>query len=437
MTWEVKNLQAIKKPYASPKWDELTTAVYLAPSEFEVEGYKGNMESWEELGKFHMTLNKDRDKLPDDVVGKVQQLVSGITDDREKVKILYKYLQSNTRYISIQLGIGGWQPFEAAFVNKKGYGDCKALSNYMYSLLKVVGIKSYYTVVRAGNDIDDHFMIEDFPSQQSNHVIVCVPFAKDTMWLECTDQYVPPGYMGGFTGNRKALIITEDGGKIVSTPRYGLKDNQLIRSVEGILDADGNLNIKTNTEYRGTQQDEIYYLINALSKEKIKKILNRELDLSTYDINDFKYDTKNDKMPEVNERLDITVSNYATVSGKRLFIVPNVLNRSTEKLDVDSERTADLVFGDESRDEDNVEIEVPAGYQLESGLQDVTIKSKFGSYTATAKLSGNKIIYHRVVEEYSGRFPSKDQVELVKYYADIYKADRNKLVLVKASAATP
>ena len=49
-----------------------------------------------------------------------------------------------------RVGIGGWQPLDANFVSKKGYGDCKALTNYMFSLLKEVGINSYYTIVKAG-----------------------------------------------------------------------------------------------------------------------------------------------------------------------------------------------------------------------------------------------------------------------------------------------
>lgn len=433
MKWEVKNLKSIVRAYASPPFRELTTMVYFAPTDFEIQGYKGNMSSWQELGKFQYALNTKRDELPEKIVQKVRDLTAGITDDREKVKVLYNFLQKNTRYISIQLGVGGWQPFEAAFVADKGYGDCKALTNYMYSLLKAAGIQANYTLIYAGEGGENNF-IEDFPSRQFNHAILCVPFPKDTIWLECTSQDTPPGYMGEFTGNRKALMITENGGVVVSTPHYGIRENLLLRSIAAAVETDGTLNMKVQTRYGGTQQDDLSMMVNSLSKDKVEKILQEELQLSTYKVNDFKYEETKSALPELNEKLDITVSAYATISGKRMFITPNILNRGGRRIDVDEKRSVDFVFNAEWRDEDSYEIEVPEGYELEAQPQDVSIKTKFGTYSCTVKLEGKKIIYHRVREQYSGRFPAKDQAELAKFYDDIYKADRGKLVFIKKAA---
>jgi hypothetical protein len=114
-----------------------------------------------------------------------------------------------------------------------------------------------------------------------------------------------------------------------------------------------------------------------------------------------------------------------------MFITPNILNKSGRRIDIEESRTVDFVFNSEWRDEDNYEIEIPDGYQLEVKPQDVSLKTKFGIYSCITKLDGNKIVYHRVREQYSGRFPAKDQNELAKYYDDIYKADRSKIVFVK------
>jgi hypothetical protein len=430
-TWKVTGLAAIKRLFASPTWNELTPSVYFAPSEFEMEGYKGNGSSWQDLGKFPLALNEGRDKLPDDIIQKVTDLTKDITDEKEKIRALYNFLQQNTRYISIQLGIGGLQPFEASFVAKKGYGDCKALSNYMYSLLKAAGIKSYYTLVKGGRDLDDKYLVEDFPSDQFNHIILCVPLSKDTMWLECTSQTESAGYMGDFTGNRKALLITEEGGKLVSTPHYGIKENVQVRAIKGKINSDGALVMNVTTNYKCLQQDEKSALINQLSKDKVKKYLQEDLELSTYEVSNFKYEQKKNVLPEIDEQLDVIVDNYATITGKRLFITPNVLSRGGMKLSDEEERKVDIVLDYEFRNEDNYEIEIPEGYSLEAMPQDVSLKTKFGSYSCTTKLSANKIIYHRVREQFSGRFPAKDQQELTKFFEEIYKADRARMVLVK------
>jgi hypothetical protein len=430
MKWEIKELAAITRPYAAPQFRELTTMVYFAPTEFEIQGYKGNMSSWEEFGRFQYSLNLNRDKLPPNIVQTVNQLTAGVTDEKEKVKILYEYLQKNTRYISIQLGIGGWQPFEASFVAQKGYGDCKGLTNYMYSLLKAAGIKANYTLIYAGYGNEER-MMTDFPAPYFNHVVLAVPSAKDTLWLECTSQDDPPGYMGGFTGNRKALMITENGGVVVSTPRYGIDENTLVRNISAKLQTDGSLSMKVETIYRGTQQDRPGKLVSSYPKDDIENILQQNLQLASCHINAFKYEPFKFPIPELHEELDITANAYATMSGKRIFITPNILSRSTRKLNEDEIRTVDYVFYSAWRDEDKYEIEIPAGYSVEAAPQDVSIKTRFGTYKCSTKLHGNKIIYHRIVEQFSGRFPASDHGELAKFFGEIYKSDRIRMVLVK------
>jgi hypothetical protein len=427
--WQLSNKPAIETETFSPRWQELTTMVRIAPTAFEMQGYSGNMTSWKDFGKFLYELKKDRDVLPDAIKQKVQQLTAGVSDNKQKVKLLYDFLQKNTRYISIQLGIGGWQPYNATYVATKGYGDCKALANYMYSLLKEANINSFYALIKAG--AHDTYLMEDFPSNQFNHAILCVPLQKDTLWLECTSQTTPAGYMGNFTGNRKALLIDESGGTLVSTPRYTLNDNLQIRSITGTIDETGKLHANIKSVYTAVQQDNLHQLINNLSKEKIKEVLQKELDLATYHINDFDYQEKKSEHPEIAEQLDVDVSNYATITGKRLFITPNILNRSNTKLNTEAERLTDININYEYKDIDSMSIDLPNGYEPESIPQALSLKTKFGSYATTLKLEKNKLTYIRIREQYAGKYPAKDFKELSDFYDRIYKADRNRVVLVK------
>ena len=428
-SWIAKDMPAIEREPFGPLWHDLTTVVIFGPTEFQVGDYKGNMASWQDFGKFVYSLKNGRDVLPINVKLTVQQLTAGITNDKRKIQLLYEYMQKNTRYISVQLGIGGWQPFDASYVASKGYGDCKALVNYMYSLLKEAGIVSYYTLVRAGNNAA--YLTSDFPSQQFNHVILCVPVETDTMWLECTSQTLPAGYLSAFTSNRYALLINEHGGALVRTPKYGLDENVEVRKIKALLSEDGSLQLQASTRYQGLRQDEVHDLINYLSKDKVKEYLQKQLDFPTYELDKFDYAENKSLPPQIEEKLDLYVSNYATITGKRLFITPNVMTRSYTKLRGDTDRKYDIVLSKEYRDIDTVEIEIPKGYEPESLPQPVTIQTKFGKYFSTVRLLDNKVLYNRIREQYSGTFPPSDYAALVAYYDTIYKADRNRIVLVK------
>lgn len=429
MTWKVNGLNAVIRETLSPEWSSMTTMVLFAPSDFEIENYKGNMSSWKEFGRFVYSLTQGRDQLPDAVKQKVHQLTDALTDPYEKIRVLYEYLQKNTRYISIQLGIGGWRPFDAAYVAGKGYGDCKALTNYMYSLLKEAGILSYYTVIKAGRGARE--VVADFPSQQFNHVILAVPVKKDTVWLECTSQTLPAGYLGDFTCDRYALMVTPDGGALVRTPYYGLKENTQIRQIAAVIDEEGTLTAKVATRYAAIQQDRLHMIVNNLSKDKVKEILHEELDFPTYDVLSFNYQENKSGLPSIEETLDLYVSNYASVTGKRLFVNPNVMTRNGRKLNADEARKYPVELGFAYTDIDTVSIEIPAGYEPEALPQPQELKTKFGTYSSAAKLEGNKIRYYRAIHHNDGKFPATDYKGLAAFYAAIYKADRNRIVLVK------
>ncbi len=429
-TWKVENLPAYKREPYGPQIHEFTTLVIFGPTAFRVEDYSGNMSSWKEFGKFVYALKKDRDILPDEVKQKVHQLSDHLPDIPSKISSLYHYLQKNTRYISIQLGIGGWQPFDAKYVASKAYGDCKALTNYMYGLLKEAGIKSFYTLVRAG--AFDNYLNTDFPSQQFNHVILCVPLQKDTIWLECTSQSMPAGYIGDFTNDRPALLINEEGGELVMTKRYPAADNRQERKINAVLGEDASLLVNSVTSFSGLQMDDVHGLINNNSKDRIKKHLEHKLDLATYDIVNFAYNENNGADPVVREELEIRATNYASFTGKRLFIIPNIMNRGGIKLTNNEERKYDVILKQGYLDIDSVTIEVPAGYLPESIPAAMNLSSPFGDYTSSVKVEGTRIRYFRRIHIRGGRFPASAYPELVKFYEQIHKADRAKLVLVKA-----
>lgn len=403
-------------------------AVLLGPDDFEYGGYKGNLSSWDNYGRYYAALYKDRDILPENIKAEVHKLTDGLQGRDEKIKTLYHFLQQNTHYISIQLGIGGLQPFDAKFVAEKKYGDCKALSNYMVSMLKEAGVKAYPAVIYGGERFP--YVYEDFPRHYFNHVVACVPADKDTMWLECTDQDKSAGYAGTFTGNRKALLITENGGQLVNTPHYSANDNLQVRKITAGIDENGDLTAASFTHCTGIQQETQHWLFHDVSPERREKYLNKTLNLPTYKVEKIDYEEIKGVIPAMNETLKITSPNYASITGRRLFLVPNLFNK-TEKLPENKERRFDIVFNNAWKDVDSVAITLPSGYTVEALPKNVSIKNKFGSYDISFKVKENNIEMVRIREQPEAVFPAADYQAIADYFEAVSKADRSKIVMVK------
>lgn len=427
--WEARNLRAKFTEPNGPRWLEIVPYVLIAPSDFEAQGYKGNMSTWTDYGKFIAQLRAGRDVLPENIRRQVHAIVDTIPDPRRKVYALYHYLQQNTHYVNVSLGIGGWQPFPAEYVATKKYGDCKALSNFMVALLKEAGILGKYVEIRAGADQTP--MIEEFPSFQSNHIITCVPMGKDSIWLECTDQTVPVGYMSSFTDNRKAILIDDDGAHIIRTPAYTADDNLQRRTIHAKVDAEGNLDADVNTYYRCLRQDEPQSMVDDMSADRRQKYLNTLFSLPTYTVDKSHYLEEKGPKPVVREELHLVASNYAAVSGKRLFIMPNIFDRSSKRLPADSTRKYDYIVNRSYTDVDSVEISLPSGYQPEAMPKDVAVDGKFGRYSSSVKFANDKLIYYRYLQQPANRYRPADYPDLVRYYEQLYQADHQKVVLVK------
>ncbi len=430
--WELGNFNAITEESYTPSWYEITPAVFLAPSSFEMQKYNGNMNNWEEFGLFFYKLNYNRDQLPDRIKKSVHELTDNLSTPLEKINKLYKYFQQNTRYISIQFGIGGWQTLDANFVAANGYGDCKALTNYMYALLKEAGIKSFYTLVKSGNG--DHSFMQDFSSNQFNHIILCVPQKKDSIWLECTSQTLPAGYLSAFTSNRPVLMIDEKGGILTKTPIYSAQDNLQTRNINASVDAQGLLKATVNTSYRAEQQDGLQGILTGYSKEKIAEYVKTKFDLSTYEIEKFSHQESLDPLPVIKEQVSLSAKDYASVSGKRLFVNPNILSVSKFKIRNASTRKYDFEMNNPFIDYDTVLISIPDGYKMETIPPTVNFVMPLAEYSSTVKFEKGTIIYTRSYKQITGRMPASESKTIADFFEKIYKADHAKMVFIKENS---
>ncbi len=418
-TWVERNLPAIRSNYFIPVTMVNRPMVLTAMDDFECAGYPGSMKSWKSYGEWTYKLIQDLDKLPDDEIQKIKSLVSNITDEREKVKALYKYMQSRTRFVSINFGIGGLKPFQAGFVSEKGYGDCKALSNYMYSILKSVGIKSYYTYVNAGSHKD---IITDFVYDSFNHVILCVPSAPDTIWLECTNQTMPFDFLGDFTCDRNVLLITPAGGVLAKTPP--IENNTVVNvgtiDIKRFNECTGNI----TTTYYGLFYDNSLGLLNE-SEDEIKRSLNMSLPMGTFTIPTVNFTDNNGDSPFSELAYTLRMRDFTVSSSSRFHFYPCI-----NKMDFMPTDSAGLKIYETKFYLDSITYNLPAGYDYENIPEDIEIDCGSGKFTRKIIIADNgSLIFVRSLILRKGVYHDKEARELYSFIRVVAKADHQKVIL--------
>lgn len=430
-SWKIENLEAFEPEIMLPLEESPVKVLFVGASEFEYEGFKGNLSSWESMGKWIASLNSGKDVLTPELKAKVNELVAGLETTEEKTKAIYEYLQKNTRYVSIQLGIGGYMPFEALTVEKYGYGDCKALSNFMGAMLKEAGIPSNYALIYGGES--KRKVYEEFPRSYFNHAILAVPDGKDTIWLECTSQTNPFGYLGNFTSDRHALLITENGGKLVRTPKYGKEQNTLFQKADFEVDETGKAIGNLHFENSGLQTENGSLLtVAGLSATEKKDWLLTNLTLSSFDVVDFNFTPEMSSLPTVKVDAKIMVKSIASKSGTRIFLQPNQLNVYSMKISSKPERKSSFERRMGFIDEDLITYKLPEGYNPESVPSKVLLESDFGIYSAEYHLEERSLVYKRKLEMNDGVYQAGQFPAFVDFVTNIEKADKTKVVLKKA-----
>lgn len=431
LSYVAENLVAEKPEDNSPSFDKIVPMVFFSLEKFNLEGVQGTAKSWSEFGKWmYSSLLSDTEDISDETKLKIKELVGKETDPLKKAKIIYQYVQDKTRYVSIQLGIGGWKPMLAKDVDRLGYGDCKALSNYTRILLKAVGVESYYTIIYG--DDSSRSLNQDFVSMQGNHVVLALPVNDKLSFLECTSQVKPFGFEGDFTDDRYALIVKPDKGEIVKTNNYNDKASPQYIKGSYTINENGDLTATVKIVSKGIQYDNRYMIENK-SKEDVDEYYKTTF----FWINNLKMDkikfNNNKENIDFTEDLQMNAVGYASKNGTMMMLPINVFNQNPNVPQRYRNRKNQLEISRGFYDEDEVEVNLPSGYIVDAKPENVVIDDKFGSYKMELiAVSPSKLIYKRSFLLKKGMYEKSEYENYRKFREQIAKTDNAKIVIVKA-----
>ena len=435
LSYSISDLPAIQEESYSTPFKTFVPHIKFRPVRFSYEGLEGEINTWQDLGKWvYDNLLEEAGQLPETTIRKVRQRVAGIDDPLEKARIVYEYVQENTRYISVQVGIGGLRPSNAEDVDKLKYGDCKGLTNYTIALLKAVGVPAYYVHVYAGDPKLD-FESDFADLSQGNHVILAIPNGDESfVWADCTSQTIPFGFLGDFTDDRVAHIITKDGGRLFRTPTYESSDNVQSTEAQITIDLQGNLKGEAQIETSGLQYDARYSISTLDPKDREVYYRKRWDHLSDLNLQTISFENHKAGV-QFTEKVAFSASSFAKKAGKRIFLTPNVINRITHVPDRYDNRKLPFEIRMGYLDKDSYEIQIPEGYRPEALPAPKKIETEFGSYKSEVRYEEGQhaLVYSREIEIRGGKYPKERYEAYRKFRTEISKAENAQAVFIETS----
>ena len=426
--WKIENVPAMKYERFSPPLYSRIPKVLFSSNEFSYEGMAGSAKDWESIGNWLISLTDDRCTPSQELQDLVLKLTDGAKDETEIIKRLYKYLGDNTRYVSIQLGLGGLQPISPDDVLRNKFGDCKALSYFMQTMLKCCGINSYYTVTNLGEDR----MTPDFPSlSTSNHVILCVPTIKDTLWLECTNPDIPLGYVHCDMAGNHALVVKKDKSYITKLPEIPDEKNGISMNATIHLNPNGSAIADVKEEAFMNLWEDYYPLTRMNDADKANSIIS-DISLPRAKVTDIEIESHDASEPYCTMHYTLNAATYASIAGTRLFIPANPFSNigghfSSEK------RINELYFKNGYWTKDTIVIIIPEGYSIEAIPKNTEYSNSIGSVSlCSTEKSPSEILLEFSFTRNSGTFPNTkytEYKELIQKASSIFYA---KLILNKS-----
>lgn len=425
--YSFKNVPAIENASMVPDPVKILPKVGFSLVQFNLAGKKGTLNGWKDFGTWcYSNLVEPVAVSTPAIKAEVAALkLEGSTED--KVKKLYQHMQSKTRYIFVGLGIGGWLPMLPDEVHKKGYGDCKGLTNYMKTLLNEAGIPSTYCIINASES--QVSFDPDFPSMGGNHAILMVPTEKGNIWLENTSQQVAFNHLNYNTTDRNVLAMTPRGIELISTPVYKAEQNKEKQTLKISLNQDNSITGVGNFSYTGSQYDYNLRLVNLDPKEKndaLKKMFNI-LNFEKVEMKNF----NNDKDKAViSYDIDFKTNNFSKNAGSSLlFRAVPVFSDNIYK--TDENRELPFEINQSFEDDYDIAFTLPKGYKIDEIPVDANISSEFGYYKISFVKDNDQVKVTRKIQINKGIYPKEKYNEYMSFRKKIMNMDNSKILITK------
>lgn len=206
----------------------------------------------------------------------------------------FAFASRDVRYVSIQMGIGGYKPQTPAFTCSNRYGDCKAKAFLMKSIVEPWGVAAYPVLVLTRNE---GRVLPEVPTPgQFNHCIVAIKLTGDLgkdAWnvtdvagvgrlaiLDPTTSGLGPWELRPDDQGTTALLVLPDGGKLIELPVQPPRQALDVLTMSAKLDergqvTEGSLKLVSSGTSAGDVRTDLAGADAAQARDHAERLLQR------------------------------------------------------------------------------------------------------------------------------------------------------------------
>ncbi|HET6928893.1 MAG TPA: DUF3857 and transglutaminase domain-containing protein, partial [Candidatus Acidoferrum sp.] len=444
--WVVKNVPEVKDEQFMPPWKGV--AGVMVVSLIPPSGAKGGFLTWSEMGSWYKGLTQNRLDASPAIKQKVAELTANRPTAFGKMVALAEFMQKDIRYVAITLGIGGLQPHSADETFSHRYGDCKDKATLLSSMLREVGIDSYFVVInheRGGvtpltpphiGAFDHVVLAIHLPDSVNDPSLAAVnqhPKLGRLLFFDPTDEVTPIGQLYGSLQSNYALMVTPDGGELTQLPQLNTSGNGTTRVAKLTLDLRGTLSGNVHETRVGDSASHQRWTLRYVEKDADRiKPIETMMSRSMGNFQITKASISNLKQNSLPFGYDwsFVAPAYGKTAGDLLLVRPRVIGSyASGVLETKEPRKYPVEFEGPRRDADDFEIKLPPGYAVDELPPPIDVEYSFGSYHSKTEADGDTIRYTRTVEIKELSVPVSKADDLKKFYRIIASDERNTAVL--------
>jgi hypothetical protein len=397
---------------------------------------------WETIGSWYAGLSRERYAIDHSVRAKLRTLLKGARTPEDSIRAVQRWVAQDIRYVSIALGLGGYQPRMPAEVTATGYGDCKDKATLFVAAVRSLGFRAYPVLLNSSSRVE-----RALPSlSQFNHAIAVVERPQGRVYIDLTADLVPYGELPASVQGQFGLIVYSDGtSEQVTLPEAVPSANLNETRIVGTLSPDGFVTATYEEQGLGTRQYGLRSLFLGPVDSTHRADFARSIATRLYpgaEADSLEIFEGRDLSARPRVVLKITrgfAARPAGAGGTIILSLPLTSMRgmadAATALEAKGRRLfpidAGKIIGPVATVTE-IALNLPAGWRAQLP-RDVEAIAKWGRYSAHYQQEGTTLSISRRLEGARGIYPPEDLPDLTAWLRKIAQDDVTYLVLESGS----